>query len=98
MFRIIVNLTVQADKREQFLEGISENAAAAVRDEPGCISFDVCEDTTAANKFVLIETYVDAAAFDDHRNTPHFAVWAQRSQEFVVDKAYTPTDVLITQG
>ena len=42
MFSLVVQMEVRPGRREQFLAGMSANAEASVRDEPGCLRFDVC--------------------------------------------------------
>jgi quinol monooxygenase YgiN len=44
----------------------------ATRAEPGCIQFDACRSTDDPDEFVLYEKYVDEAAFESHRASPHF--------------------------
>jgi quinol monooxygenase YgiN len=45
---------------------------AATRAEPGCIQFDVSRSLDHPDEFVLYEKYRDDAAFETHRETPHF--------------------------
>ncbi|WP_029113121.1 putative quinol monooxygenase [Mycobacterium sp. URHB0044] len=84
MYTLIVSLQVRPVERERFLAAIAANAAASVRDEPGCLRFDVMEDAHQPNRFYFYEIYRDAAAFDDHRAAPHFATWRQAADECVV--------------
>ena len=77
MYTLFVSLQVRPDKRDRFLTAIAENAAASVRDEPGCLRFDVMEDAQQPNRFYFYEIYTDPAAFDAHKAAPHFAVWRQ---------------------
>jgi quinol monooxygenase YgiN len=44
----------------------------ASRDEAGCLRFDVYRSVDDTDCFVLYEQYVDEAAFEAHRRTPHF--------------------------
>lgn len=44
----------------------------ATRAEKGCVQFEVSRSTDNRDEFVLYEKYVDEAAFDAHRETPHF--------------------------
>ena len=46
-----------------------------MRDEPGCLRFDVCSVEGDEHRFVLYELYADAAAFAAHKAAPHFAEW-----------------------
>jgi autoinducer 2-degrading protein len=84
MFVMIVRLDVKSGCRELFLEAITANAAASVRDEPGCHRFDVCEDTSRPDSFLLYEVYDDASAFDAHRAAPHFAKWREAADKCLV--------------
>lgn len=84
MISVVVSIRAIPARREEFLAAISANAAAAVRDEPGCLSFDVCEDTDEPNHFLLYEQYVDRAAVDEHRATPHYAEWTEAASTCVV--------------
>ena len=76
MFTVIVNLTVRPNRVEEFLDGIHANALASVRDEPGCLRFDVHRSTEQPQRFVLYEIYASPGAFyTQHRNTPHYVAW-----------------------
>jgi HTH-type transcriptional repressor of puuD len=85
MFTLWVTLQVRPDQREVFLEAIRANAAASVRDEPGCLSFDVIELAGGDNRFAFYERYVDADAFEvGHKGSAHFADWRRVAEQVVV--------------
>ena len=69
-FVVIVHFDVAAGYRDAFREAVLANAAASLRDEPGCVTFDVCED--AKGEFFLYELYTSAEAFQAHLAMPHF--------------------------
>jgi (4S)-4-hydroxy-5-phosphonooxypentane-2,3-dione isomerase len=75
VFVLIVSLTVHPDAVDEFRSAIAANAAASVRDEPGCSRFDVVELDGNEHRFALYEIYDDAAAFEAHKQTQHFAAW-----------------------
>jgi autoinducer 2-degrading protein len=76
MYTVLVTLDVLPDHVDEFLTGIRANATASLRDEPGCLRFDVHRSLDDACRFVLYEIYRDRAAFtDDHRAAPHYAAW-----------------------
>ncbi|WP_116473433.1 putative quinol monooxygenase [Zobellella maritima] len=79
MYSIIVKTRLKAGTREQFLPVMQENAAASVRDEPGCHVFDVLQDKADPELFYLYEVYEDEAALAAHKETPHY----QRSRALV---------------
>ena len=75
MFALVVELHVKPGLREQFLAAIGENSAASVRDEEGCLRFDVVQDDADPDHFFLYEVYADDAAFQAHRAAAHFHRW-----------------------
>ena len=40
--------------------------------EPGCRQYQLHEDRERKGRFVFIERWIDAAAFEFHKQTPHF--------------------------
>ena len=89
MFSLMVQLEVRPEDREEFLAAITTNAAASVRDEPGCHRFDVTAVEGDGTRFVLYELYDDADAFEDHKRAPHFAAWRQVADRVLVSQVNT---------
>lgn len=86
MFVVIATLEVKADRADAFLRAIQENARASLRDEPGCLRFDVLRSDQLPNRFLLYEIYVDKSAFEEqHRASAHYAVWRRAAAECVED-------------
>jgi len=84
MLTILVDLTVREDRVEEFLEGIRVNAHASLRDEPGCLRFDVHRRLDDPRRFVLHEVYADADAFHvAHRSAPHYRAWQDVAQRCI---------------
>jgi autoinducer 2-degrading protein len=76
MFTVLVTLTVRPDTVEEFLAGIRANAHASLRDEPGCLRFDVHRSVAEPNVFYVYELYADPDAFFlEHRAAPHYVTW-----------------------
>ena len=96
MFSLIVHLQIDPACRDEFLDAIRANAEASVRDEPGCLRFDVCSVADDPTRFVLYELYADAAAFADHKAAPHFADWRAVSSRVVVRQENTAGHLLAT--
>ena len=94
MFSLVVQMTVRPGKREQFLAGMAANAEAAVRDEPGCLRFDVSAVAGDEDRFLLYELYTDAEAFEAHKRAPHFAQWRTIAAEVVAEQVNTPGTLL----
>jgi quinol monooxygenase YgiN len=75
---------------------MAANAEASVRNEPGCLRFDVCSVAGDPHRFVLYELYTDAAAFEAHKASPHFAHWRTVAERVVVRQVNTPGELLHT--
>ena len=72
----MISFTVRMRFDPKELDGIRANLEAltvASRREPGCVSYiaHFCADEPAT--VLIYEQYVDDAALDFHRGTPHFA-------------------------
>ncbi|MFN3685413.1 putative quinol monooxygenase [Salinarimonas sp.] len=86
MFVIVVDFEIARESADAFMALIRENAEASLRDEPGCLQFDVCVDESDAASVFLYEVYEDEAAFEAHVASPHYARFAAASGEHVIDK------------
>ncbi len=90
-----VYVTVKPDKLDDFITAIQANAAAS-RNEPGCIRFDVIQKKDDPHTFILVEIYQDEAAQQAHRESEHFQQWRASSGDLFVSKEnilYQPLDV-----
>ena len=75
MIAVWVKVTVLPEKRGEFLQAIEVDALGSERDEPGCIRFNVLQDTADENVYYFYEVYKDEAARAEHRAAPHYQVW-----------------------
>ena len=98
MFSLVVQMEVRPGRREEFLAGMAANAESSVRDEPGCLRFDVCSVDGDEDRFLLYELYTDAEAFAAHKASPHFAQWRQIAERVLVpgSQVNTPGSLLYT--
>ena len=96
MFSLMVQMEVRPGRRAEFLAGMAANAESSVRDEPGCLRFDVCAVGSDENRFVLYELYTDADAFAAHKAAPHVAQWRTVAEQVVVGQVNTPGELLVT--
>jgi autoinducer 2-degrading protein len=56
----LVQMEVWPGRREQVLAGMAQNAEASVRDEPGCLRFDVCPGAGDENRTASTDGFTDA--------------------------------------
>jgi (4S)-4-hydroxy-5-phosphonooxypentane-2,3-dione isomerase len=85
MFIIAVTFTVHEAHRDDFRCAILANAATSLREEDGCIVFDVCE-APGRPVFFLYEKYVDEDAFRLHLASPHFLGFDRECAPWVSEK------------
>ena len=71
MILIVLKIQIRPDRRAMWLERIGKYTAA-VREEPGCLSFDVYESVDSPNEFSIVEGFASKAAGDAHVQTDHF--------------------------
>lgn len=69
-YAVAVTFRAKPEFRAQFRAAMIENATESRTKEPGCRQFDVCEN--AEGEIFLYEIYDDEAAFQAHRESPHF--------------------------
>ncbi|MBO0709401.1 MAG: antibiotic biosynthesis monooxygenase, partial [Candidatus Dormibacteraeota bacterium] len=62
MHAIFVTVKVKPDLRDRFLEVIEDDATASVRDEPGCVDFQVLQDRSDPDTYYFYEVYRDEEA------------------------------------
>lgn len=86
MQAIFVTVKVKPEERQRFLEVIEDDARSSVRDEPGCVRFEVLSDAADENVYHFFEVYRDEQALAAHAQTPHFARWNAASKEVLSEE------------
>lgn len=76
MFVVCVHVHVKPEHREAFIAAALDNAAHTI-EEPGNLRFDVLQQSEDLNRFVLYEVYRDEAGMRAHKQTEHYARWAE---------------------
>lgn len=82
---LIVEYTTKEGCLEAFLELIAPHAAAS-REEPGTLRFDVLLPQEDADKVVLYELYADQEAYDFHANSERLAALRKAVPELVTGR------------
>ena len=94
MVSVTVTLEIEPSRVEEFLNVMTTNAAAS-REEPGCLRFEISRSFEKPTCFALSETYVDRAAMDAHYATEHYAVWkALGATGIVLSRSAVKGDVI----
>jgi autoinducer 2-degrading protein len=93
LFAVVVEFHLKHGARSQFRRLIDANADASVRNEPGCLQFDVLEPEGESDRVLLYEIYSDRAAFDEHLRSEHFRTFAGASEALCLKKSVTSCTV-----
>ncbi len=85
MYAVVVQLKIKPEMREKFLAAAMDDSTCSVRDEPGCLRFDVLLDNSDPNKFFFYEIYRDENAFKAHQASAHFWRWRAAAEEVLAE-------------
>ena len=84
MHILFVHLHVKPEFLDDFQSATIENASHSLQ-EPGCVRFDVVQQTDDPARFVLAEVYRDAEGHAAHRETPHYKAWVERCSDMLAE-------------
>lgn len=76
MITVIADYRAQPGRADEVASVLAQHVAAT-RAEPGCVQFVAYRSSEDADRFALYEQYVDEAAFEAHRATPHFHTYIE---------------------
>jgi len=84
MFALFAVHRIKPEHREGFIKAIFDDAIGSIRNEPGCLRFDVMHDQTDPTIFYLFEAYINKSAFEKHNTLPHFIKWRDTVKDWYV--------------
>ena len=67
MLVLMVTIHIKPEHKEAFMEEMRGDAIGSNRDEPGCLRFDVLQDSEDPNCIHLYEVYKNEEALEAHR-------------------------------
>lgn len=70
MLIVTAKIPIQPEKRDEFL-AVVPGLVEASNAEEGVLDYRLYESAETPNEFLMIEQYVDEAAFGAHMQTPH---------------------------
>ena len=91
---VFVKVEIKPDRVGDFLKAMKIDADGSNK-EPGCIRFDVHKDAEKDNVFYMYESYKDSDAAQVHRETEHYAAWADFKKSGGVKKHFKIYKILI---
>lgn len=85
---IFAEIVPKPDSFDALYAVMAEHAAAS-REEPGCLRFDMAVPKKGEPRLMLYEVYADAAAFDTHANSERMQGVLGRIGDLVADTKLT---------
>lgn len=79
----IARLDIKPGCLEAFLNAVREEMATSLRVEPGVLALYAVADRQDPTKLTFFEMYVDDAAYERHRRTPHFQKYYQTTKDMI---------------
>jgi quinol monooxygenase YgiN len=73
-FVVIAQYRVRSGEEDKVAAAL-RHMVAPTRAEPGNLDYQIFRDPADPALFVLFERYADAAAFEEHKASEHFATW-----------------------
>jgi quinol monooxygenase YgiN len=83
MFAVVVTVQIKPAHQATFVEAMLADAVGSVQNEPDCLLFNVVQNADDPHRLHLYEVYRDAAAFERHKETPHFKRWIETVQDWL---------------
>lgn len=74
----IVTFQIKSEHMKAFMEEMIEHARVSLETEPGCMRYDVLQDTEDPNRCHVFEVFTDEEAFKFHREHAHNLAWRDR--------------------
>jgi (4S)-4-hydroxy-5-phosphonooxypentane-2,3-dione isomerase len=77
MLILQVHIQIKPEHVEAFKQATIENARNSVK-EPGIARFDFLQEEDDPTRFILSEVYRSVEASVQHKETAHYAAWAEK--------------------
>ncbi len=88
MFVVIVDIIVKKEYAGKYRDAIIAQGKSSREAEPGCLGFEILQDPGEPCSFTLCESYANETAFKvDHRETPHFARYAETTASWIESRS-----------
>lgn len=85
MILIIGRFNINPENRTAFLS-FADQVIEYERNTAGCDRFEIYEDVTVPNQFIMLEEWADRDALERHFETPEYDEHDEKLMSFVVDE------------
>lgn len=96
----LVSVTIKPEHNAAFSKIVRAEMAQSLQAEHGVLAMYAATRQDVSNQWIFFEIYADEAAYQAHRETPHFKDYLQQAADMVADKQFTAvqTTYLGNQG
>lgn len=84
-------IELKPEMRETFIAIVTEGMREALKKEPGVLALYCVAAKDNPNKLTFFEVYANDAAYETHRNTPHFKKYIETTKDMAVSKELVET-------
>ena len=82
MIALVDEINIKPGHKEEFMASMLGDARGSNNDEPGCLQFNVIQDSNDINKVWVYEVYIDEDAFKAHQQSPHYLKFRGMADEW----------------
>ena len=93
MYRI-AKIKVDVNQLEQYKSALKEQMNAAIKLEPGVLSYTVVADKKDASLITILEVYANLEAYQSHILTPHFKKYKDTVKNMVLSLELIDTELV----
>lgn len=86
MYAVCVKFDLNEGQAPKFMPLMRDNAQTSLRNETGCLQFDVLSDPDKPDSVFLYEIYSDRGAFDLHLASDHFQRFDAATTDMIAAK------------
>ncbi len=79
----IARISIDAATANEYRKLLKEQMEAAIKLEPGVLSYTVYADKADPYKLTILELYADSSAYLAHREAPHFKKYKAATKDMV---------------
>jgi quinol monooxygenase YgiN len=91
----IAKIKVDGSQIEKYKSALQEQMNAAIKLEPGVLSYTAVADKKDATSITILEVYANLEAYQSHIATPHFKKYKETVKDMVLSLELIDTDLVV---
>jgi len=88
----IAELEINLAQLESYNAAVKEEIETSVRVEPGVLAIYAVAEKNSPSKLRFFEMYTDEAAYNAHRDSPHFRKYVEATKDMILSRKLIETD------